>query len=349
MAVDKKDKLVEREDLTRNSGSTAASSTSQSSSTLPPTKRTTTSTTVPQIAQPAITIPLTTTFTPPASCAQNLLTMLPPPGYFIWANEPVPVANQTSTACYPSEFLRAYQTVQSGSFGSSVVPAMGPLVCPSNYCSMFAGNFNYVACCPSGYLFDPPDTTVDPQRPAYGGTCYSPFAVGSTYTVIAYDENGSTRTAPWVASTTGANAYAHPIDGFASASVTIGCSDHAYRQQAARLSRKAIAAVSIGAVGALASIITVVWFLLRFRRRHRDNHRAPHRYYRQDSQPQLRSPLKIVHVDHDITKSEKPDFQASHVQPSGPFEVSGDSVPELEAGPPGRRAIPSWKARVIGG
>jgi len=101
------------------------------------------------ISQPTSVIPLTATFTPPSSCFENLLTMMPPPGYMIWANEPVPVANQTVAACYPTEFLRDYKSVSSGDVGSSVVPAMSPFVCPQNYCTMFAEAKNYIACCPS--------------------------------------------------------------------------------------------------------------------------------------------------------------------------------------------------------
>jgi hypothetical protein len=69
--------------------------------------------------------------------------------------------------------------------------------------------------CYRGYLLAPPTTTVDSNRPAYGGTCYSPFALSQTVTVTAYNSTNVTATAEWIASTTGAQAYAHPIDGFA--------------------------------------------------------------------------------------------------------------------------------------
>ncbi|KAF2473736.1 uncharacterized protein BDR25DRAFT_197584, partial [Lindgomyces ingoldianus] len=141
----------------------------------------------------------------------------------IWANEPIPAVNHTSSACYPSEFLKAYQSVPSGIVGSSVVPAMSPLVCPSNFCTMFAGDDNYVACCPSGFQFHRPDVTVDPKRPGYGGTCYSDFTVSSTYAVTAYNVSGATNLAIWTASTSGAQAYAHPIDGFAATTPSLGC------------------------------------------------------------------------------------------------------------------------------
>jgi hypothetical protein len=98
--------------------------------------------------QPTTTIALSTTFTPPASCTLNRLTIQPPPVYLIWANEPVPFANTTFSDCYPSEFLRSYTSVASGTLGSSVVPVMSPLVCPQNYCVEYVRD-KYIACCPS--------------------------------------------------------------------------------------------------------------------------------------------------------------------------------------------------------
>lgn len=112
--------------------------------------RATTATAVqPKIAQPTDVIALTTAFTPPKSCFDNILTMLPPPGFQIWVNEPVPAANNTVAACYPSEYMQSYTSVVASSTASSVVPAMSPFVCPKNYCTMFAEEKNYIACCPS--------------------------------------------------------------------------------------------------------------------------------------------------------------------------------------------------------
>jgi hypothetical protein len=67
----------------------------------------------------------------------------------IWANEPVPAPEQTSTACFPPQFLEKYRSISSGVAGSSVVPAMGGLACPVGYCTMLAAENNYAACCPS--------------------------------------------------------------------------------------------------------------------------------------------------------------------------------------------------------
>jgi hypothetical protein len=55
----------------------------------------------------------------------------------------------------------------------------------------------------SEYTLHPPDTTVDPRRPGYGGTCYSDLTVGATYSVTAYDAVGNTNVQPFVASTAG--------------------------------------------------------------------------------------------------------------------------------------------------
>lgn len=111
--------------------------------------RQTVSSSTTSIAQPTTTLALSTTFTPAASCASNKLTILPPPGYFIWANEPVPFNGTTVTNCYPPEFLTSYTSLPSGIDGTSVVPVMSPLVCPSNFCTQWVGDDNYIACCPS--------------------------------------------------------------------------------------------------------------------------------------------------------------------------------------------------------
>lgn len=51
-------------------------------------------------------------------------------------------------------------------------------------------------------------------RPAYGGTCFSDFALGQTAAATAYDSLRVTGTVEFVASVTPAQAFAHPIDGF---------------------------------------------------------------------------------------------------------------------------------------
>ena len=107
----------------------------------------------PKFSQPTDVVALTSTFSGPTSCYENILSMLPPAS-FIWANEPVPVPNNTVAACYPSEFLESYTPVTITNAGgtllsSSIVPAMSPFACPKNWCTMFAQSRNYIACCPS--------------------------------------------------------------------------------------------------------------------------------------------------------------------------------------------------------
>ena len=55
---------------------------------------------------------------------------------------------------------------------------------------------------------------MDPNRPAYGGTCYSAFQQGETVNVTQFDTASLTATATFYASTNTDHAYAHPIEGF---------------------------------------------------------------------------------------------------------------------------------------
>ncbi|KAJ4305316.1 hypothetical protein N0V90_000847 [Kalmusia sp. IMI 367209] len=171
---------------------------------------------------------------------------------------------------------------------------------------MFAEARNYIACCPSGYQFHPPDKTVDSDRPAYGGTCYSDLPANTNIPVIAYDETGDTASKAFSASTSGAQAYAHPMDGWALTSPTmVGCptsstslassdssSDSSSLQSSSASSPAspqevspspsatssdsgpstgAIVGASIGGCAALALLIGLVWFLLVRRRKNSDN------------------------------------------------------------------------------
>ena len=142
---------------------------------------------------------------------------------------------------------------------------------------------------------NPPEDPVVDSRPAYGGTCYSPFIVGATETAVAYDSDGSTRLQPWAASTSGSNAYAHPIDGFADSVPPVGCSaaistpissNFSSAEIASSLSSTAtlsdttaaatspkkissgtIAGAAVGGVIGLAVTVGLVYFLLRRRSR----------------------------------------------------------------------------------
>lgn len=156
--------------------------------------------------------PLTTTFTPPASCTGHL-SQLASPGYALWLNEPQPAVGIKVSDCYPSQFMERYTSLVNES--SSIAPLMSPLVCPKGWKTAKEWENGYIACCASGYNLAPPSVTSDTDRPAYGGTCYSNFEVGQTVTVTAYDSENVTATVDWVASSTADQAYGHVIDGFA--------------------------------------------------------------------------------------------------------------------------------------
>ena len=179
------------------------------------------------LMQPTTTIALSTTFTPSSPCTYtSQINILPPPGYLLWWNEPVPYTSMTIKSCYPSEFLRSYTSVAPTSdraLGSSIVPPMSPLVCPENFCTQYVGSNNYIACCPSGYKFATTGAPIVSNRPAYGGICYTDIQISQELTALVYDSTGSTHTEIWAPSTTGAQGYAHPIDGWAKTSPVLGC------------------------------------------------------------------------------------------------------------------------------
>ncbi|KAI1134201.1 hypothetical protein F5Y05DRAFT_399652 [Hypoxylon sp. FL0543] len=216
-----------------------------------------TATTAPAVSVVTLTVKaLTTTFSPPASCGQMHLTQLASPGYQIWLNEPEPVPGSKFGDCYPSDFIAGYTSVHNAS--SSIAPMFSPLVCPEGWETAKTWTNGYIACCASGFLLHPPDTTVDPNRPAYGGTCYSTFQADQTVTLTAYDTASVTATATWVASATD-QAYAHPIDGF-----QVVSDDSA---SSSKLSGGAIAGIVVGSVaGFIAILLAIILLVLRYRR-----------------------------------------------------------------------------------
>ncbi|KAI1770427.1 hypothetical protein F4818DRAFT_455676 [Hypoxylon cercidicola] len=233
--------------------------------------------------------PLTDTFTPPASCGEMHLTQLSSPGYQIWLNEPQPVTQSHFGDCYPPGYIDGYTSVCDISnstvslhvpqglccsmiiaggpavinASSSIAPMFSPLVCPESWTTARTWANGYIACCASDFLFHPPETTIDENRPAYGGTCYSSFQAGQTVKVTAYDNASVTATADWVASGTTDQAYAHPIDGFQVASVVSSPSS-------SHLSGGAIAGAVIGSIAGLLLILLAVLFVAR-RRQQRKN------------------------------------------------------------------------------
>jgi hypothetical protein len=69
------------------------------------------------------------------------------------------------------------------------------------------------------FLLARPTTSSLSNRPAHGGTCYSGI---STVVVTAYDNSSAVATSTWVASVSGAQAYALVIEGYAAANATSG-------------------------------------------------------------------------------------------------------------------------------
>ncbi|GME46128.1 hypothetical protein GTA08_BOTSDO09120 [Neofusicoccum parvum] len=241
-----------------SSAAAAGSSTTLATSTVAPSSSSSSSFSSPA----AVTAALTTTFTPPASCTEQHLSLLSSPGYFMWLNEPSPVPGTFVTDCYPPQFISGYSSVFNAS--SSIAPVMSPLVCPQAWHTVNTFTSNYIACCPEGFLLALPSTTVDTNRPAYGGTCYSSFTVGKTVNVTAYNSVSITATQEWVASSTADQAYGHVIEGFALEQAAVSSSTAA-ASSSNKLSGGAIAGIVIGVVAFVALLLgAALWF---FRRR----------------------------------------------------------------------------------
>ncbi|KAI0522292.1 hypothetical protein F5B22DRAFT_469216 [Xylaria bambusicola] len=212
-------------------------------------------------------VPLVTTFIPPESCNEAHLTMLSPPGYFIWLNEPVPVPGTTFSDCYPPEFLEYYTTyhVNPTTVGSHV-PLMSPLVCPFGW-QVVSRKGDYQACCPSGYQFTPPQTELDPDRPAYGGTCYSEWPLSSSTYITVYGSASESGEMLITASTSGFANYAHVIDGIVVS--TSPPNSEPFQNQGTEhttLAPGAIAGIVIGAVAAV-GLVAAAFFIYAQRRR----------------------------------------------------------------------------------
>ncbi|TGJ87868.1 hypothetical protein E0Z10_g896 [Xylaria hypoxylon] len=212
-------------------------------------------------------VPLTTTFIPPESCNQAQLTMLSSPGYYIWLNEPVPVPGTTISDCYPPEFLEYYTTyhVNPTDVGS-LVPLMSPLVCPFGW-QVVANTGDYQACCPVGYDFTEPKTAIDPNRPAYGGTCYSEWPLSSSTYIEKYGSASLSGSILITASTSKFANYAHVIDGIAvSTSTTTLSAQREDSEHHTSLAPGAIAGIVVGVVAAVGLLATGVYL---YARRHR--------------------------------------------------------------------------------
>ncbi|KAI1393263.1 uncharacterized protein F4822DRAFT_423731 [Hypoxylon trugodes] len=255
--------------------------------------------------------PLTTTFTPPASCGEMQLTQLSSPGYQIWLNEPQPVYNASS----------------------SIAPVFSPLVCPEGWTTAGTWTSGYIACCTSGFQLHLPDTTVDGDRPAYGGTCYSNFQSGQTVKVTAYDSASVTRALDWTASASTDQAYAHPIDGF---QITSTNDSHS-----AKLSGGAIAGIVVGSVVGLIAILMALLFLLR---RYRQKKNQPPSLQPQIQEEYRQEWNKDILVSPETDNSRSPYDSSSGIYGSGTpsykinerYELDGHQPRELDSGWIGR-------------
>ncbi|QDS73421.1 hypothetical protein FKW77_008412 [Venturia effusa] len=156
---------------------------------------------------------LSTTFTPPATCTENHFTMLERLDYRIYKNYPDP-ASETFTDCYPTQFLTSYFSQMTV---PTPLPAFAPVVCPVGYETATALDNGYRAFCPSGFSLAAPSVSTIADRPAYGATCYSDI---STLLVTSYNSAGSVATSTWTASSTGSQAYALVIEGYATSAPT---------------------------------------------------------------------------------------------------------------------------------
>ncbi|KAH8596970.1 hypothetical protein B0O99DRAFT_671057 [Bisporella sp. PMI_857] len=183
------------------------------------------------IATQATPLAITTTFTPPPQCTEHRLTMLENQKFELWLNSPVPVENITMTACYPKELL---DNILLDDQGSVLFPAFAPFICPEKYNNVLTGASGYFACCPSGYgLAQNRDAPL--TRPGAGGTCYTNIKMGATLNITAYDSSSLVGPTTWVATTSGSQAYAYPIDGYRTGNFTAGAGTNAENQTSSYL------------------------------------------------------------------------------------------------------------------
>ncbi|KAK7984575.1 hypothetical protein PG989_011977 [Apiospora arundinis] len=219
---------------------------------------------------------LTTTFTPPPKCRESHLSMMSPPKYEIWLNEPQPVPGPPIGECYPSEFIQGYKSMANSS--SSIAPFFKPLVCPEGWHTAQEWPNGYIACCNSGYNLHLPESTADPDRPAYGGTCYSNFLVGQTVNVTKYGTASLTGTGLFPATSVADQAYAHPMDGYKVGAVpgTTSSTPSSSDDAKSGISGGAIAGIVIGAIALVAAIVLSVFFLFRRRQQQMQQDASQH-------------------------------------------------------------------------
>ncbi|TLD38081.1 hypothetical protein E2P81_ATG03756 [Venturia nashicola] len=156
---------------------------------------------------------LSTTFTPPATCTENHFTMLERLDYRIYKNYPDP-AGTIITDCYPTQYLSSYFSQMQV---KTPLPAIAPINCPIGYETATSMENGYRAFCPSGFSLAAPSASFIASRPAYGATCYSDI---KSLLVTSYNAAGAVATSTWTAESTGSQAYALVIEGFATSAPT---------------------------------------------------------------------------------------------------------------------------------
>jgi hypothetical protein len=191
--------------------------------------------------------------------------------------------------------------------------------------------------------------------------------VGATETAVAYDSDGSTRLQPWAASTSGSNAYAHPIDGFADSVPPVGCSaaisapistsissNFSSAEIASSLSSTAtlsdttaaatspkkissgtIAGAAVGGVIGLAVTVGLILFLLR-RRSRQPSHSTPNVHQIDGApRPHAEKDGKAIsgEMDSEIPAAELAARPDKYTYIHGAHEMSAGVAYEMPAGP----------------
>jgi hypothetical protein len=186
--------------------------------------------------------------------------------------------------------------------------------------------------------------------------------VDATQTAVAYDADGSTRLQPWAATTSGANAYAHPIDGFADSIPPLGCSAAISSSILSNISSAAIisslsstatisdttsaatsqkktssgtiAGAAVGGVIGLAVIVGIIFFLLR-RRRRQPSYSTPEVHQIGDNpRPRVEKDGNAItgEMDSEVPAAELAGRSEKYAEMHGAQETSAGVVHEMPAG-----------------
>lgn len=191
----------------------------------------------------------------------------------------------------------------------------------------------------------------------------------ATQTAVAYDTDGSTRLQPWAATTSGANAYAHPIDGFAESIPPLGCSAAMSLSTSSNITSAAIissiektsplsstatlsdattaatsskktssgtiAGAAVGGVIGLAVIVGIIFFFLR-RRRRQPSYSTPDVHQIGDNpRPRAEKDGNVItgEMDSGVPPAELAGRSEKYAEMHGAHETSAGVAHEMPAGP----------------